>query len=317
MGKKRKKRIRPVVDSNSPLALDVRLHGSTTVQPSSAAFWRWMETIVARIPSYRNTQSGRQKASFAKFMFVVLAVGIALGSPPLWPLSLAVALFSYPLPVRHSKKSKWLEKARTEQAPREITCLDVGVLEFDGTKLSARRNKRVVESLRPNAEGCRFYVNEREGARSGTQSVGEIQKPVGVRSDAAFRTISSGPRAPLDKVFPIEMNGEELKMLALQFAVLAPLEPERNGPTAILPSEFSNGRSGRLRNRGFCRQNVHSPPISLVVYIIARFDRQSRFPESLIQNLNSNPSFPEKTSDTGCTFSGYLRFASAEPTVSV
>ena len=124
-------------------------------------------------------------------------------------------------------------KARTEQAPREIPCLDVGVLEFDGTKLSAEEQTRGRE---PPTE-CRrvsfLRQRARRALRSGTQSVGEIQKPVWeFSSDAAFpHYIERTPEAPLsDKVFPIEMNGEELKMLALQFAVLAPLEPGEEWP---------------------------------------------------------------------------------------
>ena len=203
-------------------------------EPRFAAGWGMIEGLVSRVPSYRNTQTGRQKASFAKFMFVVIAVGIALGSPPLWPLSLAVALFSYPLPIRHSKKSTWLEKAREAQVPQAIQCLDDGLLEYDGAKLSARRNERVVESLRPEAEKCRISVQDEDGGSVLVISPHEnSKKPVWVFTgcsplpDYVERT---PPPPERRKIFALDMEPAELLAVALQFAVLAPLEPGEEWP---------------------------------------------------------------------------------------
>jgi len=233
--KKLKKRKRPGVSKEHPLHVAGRLSSVIYQEHWSNGLWGIARSLIRLLPSFRNTQGGRQNASLIRLLFFGTAFVILGLHIELWPISAILGLCGLPLPIRRSRKTLWLSQVDEKRKPRPISCFEDGKWEYDGRKVSLRRNGLVERSLRPGDEPTTVVIeNGLGGAWVGLIPKKETRKrTIWVTSEGtslAPYLIPKGTLPPEAPESPLLVSSQEIQAIALHFAELEPLQPDEIWP---------------------------------------------------------------------------------------
>ncbi len=135
--------------------MNAEIRGVEEVAPKAVAWWSFVDSLVAFVPTYRNSREGRKKKKQMQVLIVGVGIGLlAVGGTAdewgwFWLLvGMLVACLAFVAPIERLKKRTMRGELKARQKPREVKAWKAGKVDVSPRRIEVYAGDERIHRVR-------------------------------------------------------------------------------------------------------------------------------------------------------------------------